>query len=189
MVNKIRKYIRKFIFPTDEILKLIADLRLQRVLDVGAGTGMFLELLDNANLTEEGIGVEVSPQYYRKVSSRTQIIPKEQLRGTFDLIVFNDVLHHVKDKQEFLNYYISKHLKPSGYVLVKDMRKEVTLYKYFNRFHDLVFAGELIDEISENELQETLKPNLNIIQSGTRRIFLYDHYFILFKNNNQNVHT
>jgi len=75
----------------------------QRVLDVGCGNGVVSQVLKdkfNFNL----IGIDIID--YRKVNipfklmKKANVIPFEDL--SFDLVMFNDVLHHMKDIESLL---------------------------------------------------------------------------------------
>jgi 2-polyprenyl-3-methyl-5-hydroxy-6-metoxy-1,4-benzoquinol methylase len=179
----LRKEFRKVIFPTDEILELFESYSFQNCLDIGAGTGFFLELIYNQNIIKEGIGVEINSSYWKKINENLSITSEDEvkkLNKKYDLIVFNDVLHHVNDKKSFLEYYLNNYLSDNGIVFIKDMNDENILCKYHNRLHDLIFAGEKISEISKKTLLEILNA-YNIIDDGEKRIFLYDHYFMMLK--------
>ena len=43
-----------------------------------------------------------------------------------------------------------------GYVFIKEMNNRNILYKYFSRFHDLIMAGDIINEISVDEVKDIL---------------------------------
>jgi 2-polyprenyl-3-methyl-5-hydroxy-6-metoxy-1,4-benzoquinol methylase len=181
-LNELRKTFRDIIFPKKEIVHLLSDKTFDNVLDIGAGTGFFLEVIRDHKIARSGYGVEVNSTYFRALDENFKIGPESEVTGPYDLVVFNDVLHHVKDKTSFLKRYLDpSHLKPTTMVLIKDMRPENKLFKYFNRLHDLVFAGESISEISQDEVESILADRFNVCGKGRSRIFLYDHYYTLFK--------
>lgn len=177
----IRKKLREVIFPAKDILPVFSGLKFSSALDVGAGTGYFLELLYSQNIIRAGDGIEVNPKYFRRINRDLEITSEDGINKQYDLLIFNDVLHHVENKQDLLRRHIQSFLKKNGYVFIKDMNPQNLICKWHNRIHDLVFAGERIREISPQELLSILPSDLNIVAQGQKRIFLYDHYFYLFE--------
>jgi len=179
---QIKKSLRKKIFPSDEIITLLKKHNFKSCLDVGSGTGFFLETLYEKEIIKTGVGIEVDEKYFRKINKDLEIFSKEDLdktNKTFDLIVFNDVLHHIDQKKPFIDDYV-KLLSKDGYLFIKDMNPKNPFCKYFNRLHDLIFAQEIIKEITQNELVNHLN-TFTLSDEGTKRIFLYDHYYLLLK--------
>ncbi|WP_083919199.1 class I SAM-dependent methyltransferase [Methylosinus sp. LW4] len=93
-----------------------------RVLEIGCGTGSLLKLIQ-ANLATEVIGVE--PNEERAVSARskglmvtTGIATSEFLEsvGTFDVIIFADVLEHLQYPGETL-LRVRESIRPGGIVI------------------------------------------------------------------------
>lgn len=176
----LRKYLRQFILPWDDLLAVFSGRKFARALDVGAGTGLVLETLYAHNIIAQGIGVEVNGKYFRKINDDVVIIDAKELDGdSFDLIIFFDVLHHVHNKDAFISYYL-KMLRKGGTVLVKEMDNRNLIYTYYNKLHDLIMARELIEEISPEAL-ERLLPDFQVAARGRKRIFLYDHYWRIFQ--------
>jgi 2-polyprenyl-3-methyl-5-hydroxy-6-metoxy-1,4-benzoquinol methylase len=177
----LRKYLRKKILPLKDILECFKGMKFEYALDVGAGTGLFLETFYDHGIIKRGIGVETTERYLRKINDNLSIVDVEEIDGNqFDLILFNDVLHHIENKNEFIRRYISTYLMNGGCVFVKEMNNRNILYKYFSRFHDLIVAGDIIQEISVDEVKDILI-NYDIAFEGNKRIYLYDHYWILLK--------
>ena len=183
ILNSLRKKIRYYIFPLNDIINLIGDKKFNTALDVGAGTGFMLEQLYHRGIIKSGYGVEVKPQYYEQKNINITIGPPDKIEKKYELIIFCDVLHHVRDKEDFMSNYIQKYLAPHGYVLIKDMNPKKVLYKYFNRLHDLIFSFEIIKEISTQQIEFFFK-NENILNKGEKKIFLYDHYYYFIQVNN-----
>ncbi len=179
----LRKYLRKKILPLKDILDCFKGMKFEHALDIGAGTGLFLEIFYDHGIIRRGIGVETNERYFRKINDNLSIVNVEKIDGNqFDLILFNDVLHHIDNKKEFIRRYTANYLIDGGYVFVKEMNNRNIIYKYFSRFHDLIMAGVIIQEITVEELKNILI-NYDIVFEGNKRIILYDHYWILFKNN------
>jgi 2-polyprenyl-3-methyl-5-hydroxy-6-metoxy-1,4-benzoquinol methylase len=177
----LRKCLRKKILPLKDILDCFKGMEFENALDIGAGTGLFLEILYNHGIIKRGIGVETTERYLRKINEQLAIVGVEEIDGQqFDLILFNDVLHHVDNKQELIRKYASNYLVSGGYVFVKEVDLRNIFCRYFSRLHDLIMAGEFIQEISLNEVKEILS-NFEIVFGGQKRILLYDHYWVLLR--------
>lgn len=96
----------------------------KRVLDVGAATGYVAEIL-----TERGCsvtGIEVDPEAARKAEEHCERVitgdiegldlQAELGEGSFDVIVFGDVLEHLREPLQTLKRFKS-FLRPDGYVV------------------------------------------------------------------------
>lgn len=176
----LRKKLRGYILPINSIFSIIGNMRFNTCLDVGAGTGLFIETFYKKKIINKGYGFEINHKYFKKINSDLEIgnnIPKEK----FKLITMIDVLHHIDNKENFVHHYLSYTTKGS-YILVKDMNPENIIYKYFNRVHDLIFSGQLVKEITPDNVIEIMrKNNIELVKKGSKRVFLYDHYFLLFR--------
>jgi len=182
-LSDVRKHLRRKIVPMENIFSLLSGLDFKSVLDVGAGTGLFLEEMRARRPQLRMVGVETNNRYCR-ADTGICIVGPEALteKEKFDLILFMDVLHHNYDKATLLNYYISRHLADKGHVFIKEMSPEKQLCKYYNRLHDLLMFQERIYEISLSTLVEFLQPKLRLVSHTSRRIFLYDHYMVLLQS-------
>lgn len=179
VTNWVRKIGRPLIFPEKEILELISGYRFNRALDIGCGNGQFMDLLIEKEIVQEAVGVEVDPFYWGETRNKAHIVGPDKLTGTFDFLVFNDVLHHIDDKKNFAFDYIDKFCDANGFLLVKEMSPDRVLPRYFNRLHDLILSRQLISEISSTEIKSLMGDEFGIVIQGHRKIFLYDHYYML----------
>lgn len=99
-----------------------------------------------------------------------------------DIFFLIDVLHHVpKNLQtDFINNLI-KHMKPGARLVLKDINAASPLV-YCNKIHDIIFAGEIGNEISFTKAQEIMRNNqLTILEEYKRTMYVYPHYCILAK--------
>ena len=128
-----RKYLRRKIVPLAELLDIFKELQFENCLDVGAGTGLFLEFFYENKVIRKGIGTEINCNYFRKINDDLYIAGIDEIKKEkFDLIIFNDVLHHVTNKKDFIEKYIDSYLKNGGCIFVKEMNDRNLLCKYFN---------------------------------------------------------
>lgn len=190
LVFYLKHRLRRYIFPTEELIRLLVShlpSSSVQILDVGCGSGWFLQrVLECAPAGSCGVGVEVDSRHFI-----TQILSNgnhlciqgpDELDSSrnFDFILFNDVLHHVPDKKAFTLGYL-KRLSPGGYVFIKDMSPEHFICTKWNRLHDKLLSGDSITEISPHEIEDFLSPDFDRLCFSRRRIFLYDHFWCLFK--------
>lgn len=185
MKNRFRRYI----FPENELLCSLESIMMKQpmsILDVGCGSGWFLaKVLKIAPPASHGVGIEVDSRYFSTVElpdgKRMTIQNDENLTcEQFDLIMFNDVLHHIEGKKNFLLHFLNR-LLPSGTVLIKDMCADHALCKYWNRLHDRILSGDEIKETSIEEVQQILSTDYEPICCNRKRILLYDHFWCIYK--------
>jgi len=176
--------LRPLIVPLETLIAdcMDAGLCVQTCLDVGCGTGLFLEEFYRAGIIAAGTGVEISTRYRRTINPDCRVILDSELSpdAQFELVMFNDVLHHVADKPAFLKRYLT-HLCPGGWILVKEMNPERFMWRWLNRLHDLVMAHQLIRETTPENLEQLLTGFIRV-RHGRRRILWYDHYWSLFRS-------
>lgn len=165
-----------------------------KVGDVGCGSGQFLLLVSRfANSPDYLYGIEISERLIHNAnelfSENVSIKHKfetfdgshfpDELRE-MDIIFLIDVLHHVPKKSQirFLEDLCAL-MKPGARLVLKDINAASPLV-FFNKTHDLIFAGEIGHEISTDTAVELLKKNgLNIIDQDKRRMYVYPHYTIV----------
>lgn len=184
-LNDLRWRIRKLILPLDDIVELLGARRYERCLDLGAGTGVFLEFLYGRGVISSGVGLDINPRYYRTINPQIRVTGEADIEGEkFDLLIFSDVLHHVEDAEEFFRKYCGRYLAPGGDVLVKDMDDESPLCRNFNKLHDLIFSGQRINDVPASFIRQRFKGEYRVIKESKKRVFLYDHYYMLLKRAN-----
>jgi SAM-dependent methyltransferase len=107
-----------------------------RVLDVGCGDGLLAHLImkKRADVTIEGIDVLVRPKLHIKVREfNGTVIPHES--ASFDVVMFNDVLHHTDDPMILLRE--SMRIAKSS-LLLKDHTRNGLLAESRLKFMDWV---------------------------------------------------
>lgn len=125
----------------ESIIKTFKKLNLdslffKKVIDVGAGQGLFVNFLrkkfpQNQNI----IGIEPynknNPEYIKKIKL-------EDLKDQQDLLFMLDVFEHFENPEEVISH-INKNLKPDGFVCLKVPNKDSLLYKAskFLRFSNI----------------------------------------------------
>lgn len=184
---------RSLICPFISLLEMIKPD--DKVADIGCGSGQFLLLAKHFANPAYVYGIEISE---RLISNANNLFKKYE-DGSYhfssfdgqnfpealkemDIFFLIDVLHHVpKNLQtDFINNLI-KHMKPGARLVLKDINAASPLV-YCNKIHDIIFAGEIGNEISFTKAQEIMRNNqLTILEEYKRTMYVYPHYCILAK--------
>jgi 2-polyprenyl-3-methyl-5-hydroxy-6-metoxy-1,4-benzoquinol methylase len=191
-VDKLKIKYRPIICPFNDLLDYAKNT--QSVFDVGCGSGQFCALL--ANFTEVNAikGIEINE---RLVSNANQV--NERFRANkninfsvfngsdipddianYDLIYMIDVYHHIPAaiQKPFMQQLYNK-MKPGARLMFKDINAGSPLV-LCNKMHDLVFAGEIGQEISFTHAKNLLtEVGFKITEEYKKTVFVYPHYFIL----------
>lgn len=100
----------------------------------------------------------------------------------YSKIFLIDVLHHIpkKNQLDFLKEIYSKMSKESVLIL-KDIDDE-SLLVYFNKIHDFIFSGEIGFELKSTVAKKlTEEIGFKIMDSFSKRMFVYPHYFLILR--------
>ena len=138
------------------------DLELKQILEIGCGTGIFLEYLGgvNASLT----GLELDEKAFALASKRCKasnitIIQRDffEIYDSFDIILCFDVLEHIKDDNAALQK-IGTLLKSGGYLIItvpgnKALygQKDIA-HGHYRRYGKV----ELLDKLHQNRFEVVL---------------------------------
>jgi SAM-dependent methyltransferase len=192
-IDSLKIKYRSLICPFISLIKMVQPG--DKVGDVGCGSGQFLLLLTEFAEPSYLYGIEISktlisnanllfstlPQHnYKFAEYDGSNFPKEL--GNMDIIFFIDVYHHVPKniREKFMQDLVNT-MKPGCSLIFKDINAGSPLV-YFNKLHDLVFAGEIGNEISFEKAKALLTQNgLEIIQQQKRTMYAYPHYTIVAK--------
>lgn len=191
-IDKLKIKYRPVICPFDDLLKYISDK--ESLFDVGCGSGQFCLVAANFTGVKKLMGIEISETLIKNAASLSEKYgnKKEFIFKTFDgvnfpdamadyeLVFLIDVLHHVpKDQQVSFLQSIYNKMKPGAQLIFKDINA-ASPFVYCNKMHDIVFAGEIGNEISNNEAKEILTNiGFKIKENFTKRVFVYPHYFVI----------
>lgn len=184
---------RSLICPFISLLEMIKPE--DKVADIGCGSGQFLLLAKHFANPAYVNGIEISD---RLISNAKNLFKKYE-EGTYhfetfdgkhfpealkemDIFFLIDVLHHVPKEQQtnFINNLI-KVMKPGARLVLKDINAASPLV-YCNKMHDIIFAGEIGNEISFAKAKEIISSNqLSILEEYKQTMYVYPHYCILAK--------
>tara|TARA_Y100000996_G_C22554681_1_gene655068 strand:- start:850 stop:1410 length:561 start_codon:yes stop_codon:yes gene_type:complete len=176
--------LRSLILPINEIISFIPNS--SNILDLGCGKGLILKHLKNFN-SYTGIDINTSP-----------IVSKENIQfikencvsfvendiSRYDCFLVIDLLHHInQDLQlKFLDR-ILKSLKKGDVLIIKDIYPRNFITKFWNSFHDLIVSKQIINYVNFIKFEKSLENLFTINAKFYKRIFLYDHYFLIIKKN------
>ncbi len=192
-IDKLKVYYRPMVCPFIDLIGLVNEG--DKVGDIGCGSGQFCLLLSKFAKPASIFGVEIDQ---RLVENARQLFQKyshvpytfeafdgiifPEVIGELDIIFLNDVLHHVpKPAQESFISNLIKAMKPGARLVLKDINGS-SLFVYCNKMHDLVFAGEIGNELPYKKAEQLIEKNgMSIIRSTKKRMYVYPHYTIVAK--------
>ena len=128
------------------------------VLDIGCGSGLFLNMLAASGRLSTGVGFDPSERALRAArAGRTDGCAIEFIAGdvrsadwppgTWDVVSLIDVLHHLpENRQANAVRKAATRVAPGGRLIVKDMSRRAHLRRWMNRLHDVVMARQWIRE-------------------------------------------
>lgn len=115
----------------------------QKLLDIGSGGGLFLNLAQHEKADVLGIELNNSRAFYASTKYSLKIVKRpledtEYWRGfaeTFDIVTCWDVIEHVNFPQDTINAF-TKLLKPGGLVFIDTPYRE----SFYHRFGEITYA-------------------------------------------------
>lgn len=157
---------------------LPVDPRNATLLDVGCGTGWFLESAIERGYTVEG--VEFARELARITSERIDVpitsMPLDEFKGSdrFDVITMFDVLEHVENPQEVLGS-IHRLLKPGGVGMIFVPNLESLGNYVLGANSNLIMPAEHLFQFTRKSLSMMLsKASLEILKFSTNGMDIAD---------------
>lgn len=192
-MDRLKVAYRPLVCPFIDLIGLVKPG--DRVGDIGCGSGQFCLLLAEFAKPSYMFGIEINDHLVNNAKSlfaKHSNVPFEFEKfdgvhfpdkiNSLDIIFLNDVLHHVPkpNQRQFMKDLIAK-MKPGARLIVKDINGGSVLV-YFNKMHDLVFAGEIGNELPYKKTQTWLtEDKMEIIDFKKKRMYVYPHYTIVAK--------
>ena len=166
------------------------------VLDVGCGTGIFLNLLTHENRIARGIAfdangaaIEVAQAAQSALSTAADVVFQHRRveegmpAGRFDVVSMIDVIHHISpDHQRDAVTTAAERVAEGGLFLFKDIGPRPLFRAWANRLYDLVLARQWIHYVWPDEIVSWLEPagfQLEIRQ--TINMVWYGHELLVFR--------
>lgn len=182
---------RSLICPFISLIKMVQPG--DNVGDVGCGSGQFMLLVSEFATPSYVYGIEISDRLVKNANELFSTLPRgyydfEEYDGVkfpakiaeMDIVFLVDVLHHVPatNQQDFIKTLAAR-MKPGAKLVLKDINAASPLV-YCNKLHDLIFAGEIGNELKMNDAKKLLESNgLTITHQEKRRMYVYPHYTLV----------
>lgn len=151
------------------------------IIDLGAGSGY---VFSKITVPVQRYAVETwkKKREHLKHTYQNAIVFEDiqDVDSQFDVVTCIDVLHHITSAR---NVFLKKLLtlpKEGGYLIIKDMRKDLPFHRLVNRLHDFLSTGSFIEELNDKELTDFLVSNAFSIQKHVRyECGPYAHYYVV----------
>jgi SAM-dependent methyltransferase len=192
VIDRLKIRYRPLICPFPDLLNLATNKT--AAFDLGCGSGQFCALLAHYTDVRDIMGIEISETLIRNAlelncefahskSMKFQYfdgktIPDEI--GNYDVVYMIDVFHHVDPShQRPLLQQLHRKMSPASTLVFKDINGSSPLV-VFNKVHDLIFSGEIGNEISDKAARKLLEETgFKVKDAFTRTTFVYPHYFVV----------
>ena len=193
-IDRLKIKFRPLIFPIELLLEHIKET--DTIFDIGCGSGQFSLLAVHFKKVKNVFGIEIKNDLvvnannlfkkhtsnvdYKFIQYNGNTLPKEI--SISNKIFLNDVLHHIPQENQidFLTE-IYNEMDAEATFILKDINAESPLV-YFNKLHDIIFAGEIGKELKFNEALRVLEEiGFEILDTDRRNIAVYPHYTIICK--------
>lgn len=189
---------RPYICPFHTLLKHVPQD--STVLDIGCGSGLFLNLLAYRNIVKRSIGIDAAKQpietarnALKLIETRTDITfehrtVEEGLPDMkFDVVSMIDVAHHIDPNfQRSAIEAAASSVSDNGIFLFKDIGSRPLWRAWANRLHDIVLAREWIHYVQEGDVQNWMRQKgFSFIHEETINMWWYGHKLMVFQNKNQ----
>ena len=189
LTDRLLNTYRPFICPFHRIMGYLGSD--DRVLDIGCGTGLWLNLLARTQGLSFGHGVEVNTvkvELANRVKSTADALqfsaigPEEDWpTGDFNCLTMIDVLHHVprREQSTFMRRIDRTHVSK---VIFKDIDPAAFLKSKMNTLHDLILSRELPRYCRKEVVAAWLEEmGFQIDHVGRHDMLWYSHYLIVAK--------
>lgn len=185
---------RPYICPFNDLLNALPSNT--SVYDIGCGSGMFLSLVKEFKSYKKLAGIEISAHLINNAEQVLELKTNNNISlTTFDgqnipeeisdyaFVFMIDVFHHIPKNQQmdFLNQLIDK-MGKNATLVFKDIEGG-SIFKYWNKIHDMLLAGEVGNEVPSEDLVSFFKQKkeVEIIDIRHRQMLLYPHFTISVK--------
>lgn len=167
-----------------------------RLLDVGCGSGLLLNLLALRKRVTGGIGFDSSLRAIGIANDALkEIRPNPGIEflgvavearwpdGTYDVVSMIDVMHHINPSQQHAAIeQAAAKVAPGGLFLYKDIGSRPLWRAWANRLHDLVLARQWIHYVASDQIVRWAgSAGLQLIRSETINMLWYGHQLLVFR--------
>lgn len=193
-LDKLKIVYRPYICPFNELLDEFNPE--QSIFDIGCGSGQFALLLAEYCNPKKIKGIEISNELIQNAKSLLKPyenkinISFESYNGTeipndiseYDYVTLIDVGHHIpKEIQKTFFHQLFRKMKQGSTLIYKDINASSPLV-IANKFHDLILAKEIGNELSAKKTEELFKSiGFEIVKTSKKTMLWYPHFTIIAK--------
>lgn len=191
MVRFMQRY-RSYICPLHEVIREVPER--SRVLDVGCGNGLLLNLLAHQGRIGHGHGFDLSGPAIdvarqvalrhppdRTITFETRSVNQGIPRLGFEVVTVVDVLHHIPDayKQAFVADLCDA-VPEGGRLIIKDMVCRPRWRAAANRLHDLVMARQWVEHADPAHVEQwAARKGMVVRRRATFNTLWYGHWLLV----------
>jgi len=160
-----------------------------KILDIGCGSGLWLQMTKEFRKIKKGLGIEVC---YDKVETAKKLskgidqlefcymeITKECPPQDFDVVSMIDVLHHVPIENQQLFIGNLKKINPDR-IIFKDIDPNAKIKSKMNTLHDLTVAHQRPQYRKPDDVCQWLEDlGYRITHNQRHDMLWYSHYLIV----------
>jgi len=193
MVRFMQRY-RSYICPLHEVIREVPAQ--SRVLDVGCGNGLLLNLLAHQGRIGHGHGFDLSGPAIdvarqvalrhppdRTITFETRSVNQGIPRLGFEVVTVVDVLHHIPDayKQAFVADLCDA-VPEGGRLIIKDMVCRPRWRAAANRLHDLVMARQWVEHADPAHVEQwAARKGMVVRRRATFNTLWYGHWLLVMQ--------
>ncbi len=191
LIDRLKIKYRSLICPYISLIRKVKNG--EKVGDVGCGNGQLLLLLSEFAYPSYFFGIEIKERLIKNARLLFQKTGNKRYKfelydgehfpeelENMDIVFLVDVLHHVPRKKQIIFLRnLSGKIKGGARLVLKDIDGS-NPFVIFNKIHDLIFSGEIGNEISTTKALQLLKENgFDIIEQEKRLMYVYPHYTLV----------
>lgn len=187
-----------------QLQRFFEDKTVNKVLDIGTGTGDFLKILNDVfGNSAQLIGVDPGEHWLKEARTRLQDDHIEFLRmsgeelqfddNSFDVVSISNALHHLENREQALNE-MKRVVHPDGWIIVNEVsdgdlneaQENQKMLHHFKSFVDRLHGishrqtftkEEVVEIIEQNDIQIVYSyPHLKMKHPNFEELFLDEKY-------------
>lgn len=190
---------RPYICPFHRLISFVPQG--SKVLDIGCGAGLFLNLLTYSGKVKKAVGIDANKNVIKVALAALNTIGEKnnvvfehrQVESglpslKFDVVSMIDVVHHIKpDHQQFAIKSATSRVSEKGLFLYKDISSSSLWRAWANRLHDIILARQWINYVNENDIVSWMaEEGFKLEHRETINMWWYGHELMLFRNHSKN---